>query len=616
VRLNPQERRNWHGFVECLQPPPGYRLAAALGTSFGLSTDALIAALLAMVDADGESLAGDPVAGVLAVTRLRDRVRVLVHPGTISGAPDVGTRRFVALLDRLILEVQPHDGLFHPKVWALRFHRLDRGQDSSPADLVRVIVGSRNLSSSSAFELGLVLEGTPADDAESINPFSADVAAALQEWLAIAKGRVPQAVLQLPAFIRKVTFEVPPDGAEHLRLRWQGTGRHRLAERLPQRLRRAVVVAPFIRSDFLSVLATRTDSLQVVSTGECLDALDDATYARLAEIKDAQGAPVLYQVNDYGDPEEAYIDGVHAKLLIVEDHRGVGTTLLGSANATGPGWGTAGPTNVEAMAELRPGIGIDGFVSGFIRENKRQVHGWVAEYDRSLKAPLDTEREAERRVLAALRDVAKLDLALRYDPERQQLLVRRVSTRLYAALLSRDDLRFEFAPLLLADDPAAWRPVQELTKGDVDFSLVPVEKLTAFLALRVTSLEPAMSRIRLVLGRLDAADLLDRRDELIEQDIIATADPAAVLAALVHGLGRLRSVSSMGEHRVGAGKGESVARLLEGASLERLLLAVAIDPTLMVDMKRLLGPIGGSPFQRLCDDLQDALRQVGEEVDV
>ncbi len=108
MTLDPRERKSWQGFLDLLQPPAGYRLSAALGTYFGLSIDALTAALLTMSDTDGEALAGEPVAGVMAITRLRSKVRVLVHPGTISGSPHAGSRRFVALLDRMVVQVQHH----------------------------------------------------------------------------------------------------------------------------------------------------------------------------------------------------------------------------------------------------------------------------------------------------------------------------------------------------------------------------------------------------------------------------------------------------------------------------------------------------------------------------
>ena len=106
MSLNPEDRKNWQGFIDLLQPPPGYRLAAALGTTFGLSIDALFAALLSMCGADGEELGANPVAATMAITRMASKVRVLVHPATISGpSANEGTSRFIALLDRLIVEV-------------------------------------------------------------------------------------------------------------------------------------------------------------------------------------------------------------------------------------------------------------------------------------------------------------------------------------------------------------------------------------------------------------------------------------------------------------------------------------------------------------------------------
>ncbi len=50
------------------------------------------------------------------------------------------------------------------------------------------------------------------------------------------------------------------------------------------------------------------------------------------------------------------------------------------------------------MLEMRPGIGIDQFISGFIRESKTKIHPWISEYDRSAKPEPDPEKEAERHV--------------------------------------------------------------------------------------------------------------------------------------------------------------------------------------------------------------------------
>ena len=327
-----------------------------------------------------------------------------------------------------------------------------------PETLGRVVVASRNLSTSTSFELGAVFEGPVASGRDAASPLAVDVAAALQAWMSTGNVRVPEVVWQLPRFVRRLALDIPHEAQDGLRLRWQGPGRKPLATFVPARLERVLVVSPFVRPDFVSALVERTQHLQLVSTPEALDALDDATHARLDVRREAQGSPVLYQVSELTDPEDpadGHIQGLHAKLLLTEDARQTSATFVGSANATGPGWGLGAPANVEVMAEMRPGIGIDRFVAGFIRESKTKVYPWVVEYDRANKAA--------RQMLTALRDVARLDLRVNYDADRQRLTLGRMADRALS-ILNREanvGLTFEIAPLLLTERPGAWTPVGE-----------------------------------------------------------------------------------------------------------------------------------------------------------
>jgi hypothetical protein len=389
---------------------------------------------LALSNTDGEALANEPVAAVLAVTRMR-------KPRAGTGAPrhDLRAHRFWrpsvrGLLDRLIVEVQPNSGLFHPKVWALRFERVGAPRGSEPAELGRVIVCSRNLSSSTSFELAAAFEGKATGDRDATHPFCSDTSSALQEWLEHAKARVPDAVWDLPQFVRSLELEVPREAEDGLRLGWQGLARRPLADLMPQKLERALVVSPFLQPAFLNRLMDRTSQLQVVSGPEALDALDDTTFGRLQALGERQGTPAAYQVTEHGDPEDSFIDGLHAKLLMTEDDGGQSATFIGSANGTGPGWGIGATVNVEAMAEMRPGIGISRFVSGFIRETKQKVHPWVMEYDRSSKTDPDPAMVAERQILAALREVAKMELCIVYKEGSQRLTIAHESRRSFQTL--------------------------------------------------------------------------------------------------------------------------------------------------------------------------------------
>jgi hypothetical protein len=269
------------------------------------------------------------------------------------------------------------------------------------------------------------------------------------------------------------------------------------------------------------------------------------------------------------------------------------------------------------MAEMRPGIGIDRFVHDFLREDKSKLHPWIEKYDRARKTDPDPSKEAERRMLAALREVAKLDLSLRYDPDRERLTLTRLPKRPLATINPGDKtgVQFDLAPLLLSDRQDAWRPVTDLALGDCHFDDVPVGKLTAFVALRGTLKEPALTKTRLVLARLEVTEAdLDRRDDAVRQDIMATADPAAVLNALVRGLAHMGTGPSTTGLAPGP-KSLSLRQLLGDTTLERVLQAVALEPGLVSEMRLLLGPIGGSPFSRLCDDLEEIVRRVHAEAE-
>ena len=611
MTIDPRYRDSWQGFVDLMRPPSGYRLAAAFGTAFGLSFEALVAALLAMTDADGENLARDPAAAVVAITRLRERVRVLVHPATISTPAREMPKQLIALLDSFIGEVRPKVGLFHPKVWTLRFSRI--GSDLGTDERGRIVICSRNLTGSRAFELGATFEGAPlaADDAPP--PFVRDVAAALRTWMALAGGRLPPALAELPAFVGRLSIDVPHEGRDATTFHWQAPGRVSLDARLPNKCGRSIVVSPFVQSDFVSRMLDRTTELQIVSTAECLDELDDEIFGKIERRTELQRAPVLYQINEYGDPDGAFLDSLHAKLVLVDGPSGA-STFVGSANATAPGWGFSQARNVEAMVELRPGIALNTFVKSFILETRQKLHPWITEYDRAQRDD-QPEREVERLLLNALRDVALVELSLDFDETRQTLKVslaheeHDLPRRIYGA----ESLQFELAPLSISERDGAWRPLASLTSGPLLFEEVQLTDVTAFIALRARSLDPPGERIRVILGRLKmTADELHRRDDAARTHLLSNADPAVVLEALVRGIAHMRNEPGAAR-RSGVRGGASIQQLLAHTSLELLLQAVALDRTLISDLRALIGPFADDSFHEFCGELEQACATVAAE---
>ena len=146
------------------------------------------------------------------------------------------------------------------------------------------------------------------------------------------------------------------------------------------------------------------------------------------------------------------------------------------------------------------------------------------------------------------------------------------------------------------------RPAQETS--------CPRIRSSAFVAVRACSESPPLERTRLLLARLNLSEAaLDQRDDAVRQEIMATADPAAVLAALVRGLAYLRA-GQAGDGRQAGKPAESIHRLLGETHLEGLLQAVAAEPGLIAEMRLLLAPTGGAEFGRFYDDLDVVARQL------
>ena len=119
--LEPRDRSL---LLDQLRPPVGYKLDFAIGTTFTLDLVALLGAPLAFAlldrtDREGR-LAPDPVALIEALRRNADKFIVFCQAGRIAVPPV--DRSLLTMLERNVVEVTPRTGgVFHPKVWALRF---------------------------------------------------------------------------------------------------------------------------------------------------------------------------------------------------------------------------------------------------------------------------------------------------------------------------------------------------------------------------------------------------------------------------------------------------------------------------------------------------------------
>src|SRR5271170_886920 len=156
--LNPLDRQL---YLDALKPPVGYELDRAVATTFSLDLTTLLTvplgfALLDWDDSQGRLLL-DPVALLHSLRKYADRITVFCQAGRI--ATPAKQHPLFAHLERMIVEVhaaKPH-GVFHPKVWLLRFLSKE-----APVRY-RLLCMSRNLTSDRSWDTLLTLEGDLAD---------------------------------------------------------------------------------------------------------------------------------------------------------------------------------------------------------------------------------------------------------------------------------------------------------------------------------------------------------------------------------------------------------------------------------------------------------------------
>jgi hypothetical protein len=388
--LRPDERQH---LLELLRPPADCKLDVGVGTTFSLD---LISALMlplsfAFFDwehADGE-LVADPLALLEALRRYGNRFTIFCQNGQIRLPPKYPP--LVTFLEPCIYGVQlkDPDGVFHPKVWALRFVAEDG------AVRYRVLCLSRNLTFDRCWDTVVALDGELTDRTNAIaaNHPLADFIAALPS---LARQPFPrerrQGIVTIADELRRVRFTWP-EGFDDDQCRFWVAGLDgKAVTPFGPRQDKTLIVSPFLSNPVVRDFLDHSNDIHLVSRPESLQELPQETLQRCKSISFL--APEL---TDESDDEAAplerdeVLDGLHAKLFVID--RGWDASVFsGSFNATVHAF----EHNVEFMVELvgkKSRFGVDQFL--------RQVKGettfadLLKEYDRNA-APVPADATAQK----------------------------------------------------------------------------------------------------------------------------------------------------------------------------------------------------------------------------
>ena len=373
----------------------------------------------------------------------------------------------------MIVEVTaPLGGVFHPKLWLLRF----TGDNVPP--IVRLVILSRNVTGDRCWDVSLVMDGEVVDRKRGFGAHS-QFAEFIQALPRLAVHSPDPSVIEranrLAEDARRAdfkcseefsTYEIIPLGLKPTR-----------KPLFPAKVSKMLVVSPFLTKGFLDkmpkgaqghILISRLDELAKLPA----EAL--APFERVYTLSDAALGP--NPSDDVDENSTSSLTGLHAKLYVIDEGKG-STICVGSANATG----AAFTRNVEILVALtgkKSQIGVDVILSPV--EGQASLLDMLTSY-----SPPDTpvlpdpvEEELEKRLDEFRLTIATAGLHATVEGNAGQFTLRLVGAE---SVPLPEGVSASLWPITVPEQANA----QPLTSGGkpLSFGPYPLAAVTAFFAV-------------------------------------------------------------------------------------------------------------------------------------
>jgi hypothetical protein len=385
-------------YTSALMPPPGMAFAEAIATTFSMDPSLLLQApvYLALMAEDGAKTQTDTLRVLEAIRRHSGMITAYVQRARII-VPSHATTLF-SLLEPMTVEViAPKGGVFHPKLWLIRFVSAN-GADH----VIRLVVLSRNLTADRSWDLSLQLEGSVAGRPRSENRALAELISRLPSWATrpVDEERTAQAA-RMAEDVRRVDWELP-DGFDEYAASFYVPGIEGF-EWKPAPSKRLAIISPFCGSTALERLASDTDEpFALISRADTLAELDPSVLGEF------QNCMCLDQSAETDDGEDASRDvatdmlGLHAKVYLFERryYKDYTHLIMGSANATNAA--LVAQNNIELLVELVGRTDKVGGVADLIGQDG--LGEYLVPYAPEDEQPLDSERRSAEQCMESARE--------------------------------------------------------------------------------------------------------------------------------------------------------------------------------------------------------------------
>lgn len=348
--LEPKKDRFDYG--EQLNAPDGFKLDAAIATTYSLDLNALLAVSVALgfKDTLEGDLSGEKLVLLEAISSLKDKLKVFYQKGKINLPPEYNY--LFTLLEPCLSPVVPSGGefsSFHPKLWLLRY--VESRKKRNREIRYRIIVLTRNLTFDRSWDLAISIDGEVMKEIQ----FEYDNRKWIDFFLELLKDEktfAPKKTLKNELPYIKWTMMKNTWGEKLL----PGGGKYKHPLDF-WNIESMLVVSPFIKDAGNQIKGLDWLGSKVPEGGRKL------LFSRAEELN-AIGEEKLsgwecYAINsDVVEGEEKLEEGIerhnlHAKLIVTQ--RGnVVDWHLGSANATSAALGDAShdPKNIEFMVRF------------------------------------------------------------------------------------------------------------------------------------------------------------------------------------------------------------------------------------------------------------------------
>ncbi|UQN13957.1 phospholipase D family protein [Gulosibacter sp. ACHW.36C] len=584
--LEPQQRAT---FTEQLQPPTGFRLVQAIGTTFTLD---LISALAVPLSFSASRLhdADDPVSTFAAISQAADAIDIFAQAGEIT----LGKHSdLVTYLEEPIHAVATPGGIFHPKVWMLEFARGGEHR-------FRLISSSRNLTGDRSWDIVVRLDGNPSLDGgsqEQNEPIQRLVRGLPELCIQPLDVARKQRILDFAERLGSVEWETSDDIRE-LAFHTLGIG-----EATPPKVsgNRALVISPFVTDDRMRELrASIRGETHLLSRGTSLDRLAPECFDEQLHVYDFDQAANLEAEDDH------QLTGLHAKAIIVDQSRR-SRIWLGSANATRAAW----HDNVEFMVEFAASTPSYGVATTMAALGELKVL-----YDTAGGEAEPADEAARYAVDTALRRLATLAVISRVVAGAPHTQLVWVGEGLEDALRPARANGIEIEWRLLTDLGSTTTRLGEHEADATRFEGLDLTEITAFLVASATHpLLPGEQQSTIIPMRL-LDDIADRKEATIARHL---ADPAAFIRLLtmllqLSGLAAATDAAGSGAWREFGGGTASSTGLFEA-----LVRALARGAQGLDDAQRIINflrrepestalPVGFEPLWNAVWDAHQQLR--------